>query len=550
MRKTESYPIVIFLLLFVNFGFAQLHTSIPPDQPKLVVGIVVEQMRQDYLNRYWDKFGNNGFKKLATTGTYHKNAHLNYSLTQTAPGFATIVTGTEPSGHGIISDYWYVPLTGRRENCIESTGYAGVGPHSENASFSPEKLYSTTFSDEAKLFNRGQSKVISVSLDPIGAIFSGGFAANAAYWFDTKTGAWVSNSYYINELPEWVKRFNYRPTLERFLERKWNTLLEIEKYTEAWPDTSKYERGIDGSFKTFPYDYQKIRQHVRDYKLITMIPEGNTYTTDFAIAALIEENLGQNEYTDFLFINYSVSENIGNLYGPQSVEIMDMFLRLDQDIAHLVSVLEETVGKNNFLLYLTSNCGVSEVPQYLIDNKLPGGYFRQHYIRVLLEGYLRAIYGEGNWILDFSNNQIYLNRTLIEDSQINLGDFQKNVANFIINSRGISNAITAHNMTNNYFLTGIPQKMQNSFNPKRSGDVMISLNPGWIEDITNVVAHNSGYSYDTHVPLIWYGWKVKRQTIYSKVNLTNIAPTISMVLNTPVPPISTGEPMQYIFLNK
>ncbi len=550
MFKTESHLIILFLLFFGNSGFAQLHTSIPPEQPKLVVGVVVEQMRQDYITRFWDKFGNNGFKKLATTGTYHKNAHLNYSLTQTAPGFATIVTGSEPTGHGIISDYWFVPLTGKKEYSIGNTGYKGVGPHGGNTAYSPEKMYSTSFSDEAKLFNKGKSKVISISLDPVGAILSGGFGANAAYWFDTKTGAWISNSYYINELPEWVKSFNYRPALERFLERKWNTLLDIKKYTEAWSDTSIYEHGIYGTYKTFPYDYQKIRQQIRDYKLITMIPEGNTYTTDFAIAALLEENLGQNEYTDFLFINYSVTENIDNLYGPQSVEVMDLFLRLDQDIAHLVSVLEETVGKNNFLLYLTSNCGVSEVPQYLIDNKMPGGYFRHHYIRVLLEGYLRAIYGEGNWILDFSNNQIYLNRTLIEDSQISLGEFQDNVANFIINSRGISNAITAHNMSNNYFLSGIPQKMQNSFNPKRSGDVMISLNPGWIEDITNVVAHNSGYSYDTHVPLIWYGWKVKRQTIYSKVNLTNIAPTISMVLNTPIPPISTGEPMQYIFLNK
>lgn len=387
-------------------------------------------------------------------------------------------------------------------------------------------------------------------MNPLSAVLSGSFAADAAYWFDTHTGAWVTNSYYLDKLPDWVRDFNVRPTVNEFLKRKWETKLPIEKYTEAWADTSIYEYGINGVFKTFPYDYQEIIKQVRNFELLTMVPEGNIYTTDFAVAALLNEELGKGDNTDFLFITYSVPAKIGSLYGPQSVELMDIYLRLDDNIAHLISVLENELGKNNFLLYLTSSSGVSEVPQYLRDNKFPGGYFRQHYVRVLLETYLRAIYGEGNWILDFRNNQIYLNRTLIEDSQIDLNEFQDRVASFVINSGGIAYAITANNLINNFFVEGIPRRMQNSFNPKRSGDVMISLNPGWIEDMTNVVAHNSGYSYDTHVPMIWYGWQVKRQKKFNNVNITNIASTISMILNTPRPPLSTGDPMPEIFLNR
>jgi hypothetical protein len=538
------------LIICICGSYAQMSTSIPPDQPKLVVGIVVEQMRPDYLERFWDKFSNNGFKRISNNGCTFKNAHFNYSLTQTTPGFVTIVSGTEPSAHGIVSDYWFVPLTGERESAIENKKYKAIGENDAIANYSPEKIFSTSFSDEAKLFYRGNSKVFSIGLSPAGSVLSGGYAADAAFWFDTQSGKWISSSYYIKDLPNWVKEFNNRKTHERFLERKWEMMLESNEYTAVLPDSNRYEFGIYGTFKTFPYDYQEINKYLRDYELIMSIPEGNTLTTDFAIATLLSENLGNNDNTDFLFVHYHVTENIGNLYGPQSVELMDTYLQLDKNIAHLVSVLEDNLGRNNFILYLTSNCGVSEVPQYLIDNKLPGGYFRQHYIKALLNSYLKAIYGEGDWILDFGNNQIFLNKTLIEDSQISVKDFQNTVADFIINSGGISNVLTGYNLQNNIFFSGIPKKMQNSFNPKRSGDIMISLNPGWIEDMTNVVAHNSGYSYDTHVPLIWYGWKVKRQTVYDEVNISNIAPTVSMILNTPKPPLCTGKPMPFVFQNK
>ncbi|MDL2261968.1 alkaline phosphatase family protein [Bacteroidales bacterium OttesenSCG-928-I21] len=549
MNKFFLLTIVLFLINYAlhSQNDALNSSNIPSDKPKLVVGIVVEQMRQDYMDRFWNNFGTNGFKKLAISGSYCKNVNYNYSLTQTAPGYATIVTGAEPSEHGIVSDYWLVPLTGAKETSIHDPIQKAVGNKNTEAPFSPKNMLSTTFADETKLFNRGKSKIISVSLNEYASILTGGFAADAAYWFDSKIGEWITNSYYMSELPDWVHAINKKKMPQEYLDRTWEKLLDTENYNNVVSDSNVYAFGIDGTYKNFPYKYSEIRKTVHDYELLRMIPEGNTLTTDMAIASLYNEELGKDEDTDFLFINYSVSENIGKLFGPQSIEVQDLFLRLDKDIAHLISVLEETVGKNNLLIYLTSNHGVAETPQYLIDNKIPAGTYKHYYILALLNSYLKAIYGEGDWILDYSNNQIYLNKTLIEDSRIPINEFQEKVISFIINSSGISHAISANQFQNIIFNQGMPQKMQNSFNLKRSGDIMISLKSGWIEDVAYSTNHNSGYKYDTNVPLIWYGWKVKKQKIYFPINVTDIAPTISIILNTPPPPSSTGKPLEEIF---
>ncbi len=538
------------VFVFITPLFSQVETMIPSDKPKLVVAIVVEQMRQDYIDRFWDNFDHKGFKKLAINGTYCQNANFNYSLTQTSPGYTTIVTGAEPSEHGIVSDYWFNPLTGEKEICIADSRSKSVGVKNGDGAYSPKNIMTTTYSDEAKLFNRGKSKILSISLSQYGAVLSSGFSADAAYWMDPETGNWISSSYYMDKLPEWVEDLNDKKMPDEYLTRQWSPMMEIDRYNEVLPDSSIYEFGIDGVYKVFPYVYEDIVKTVPDYDLLYMIPEGNTHTTDLAIASLYNENLGKDDETDFLFVNYTVSENIGKLYGPQSIEIQDLMLRLDQDLGHLIDVIEETVGKNNVLIYLTSNHGVSETPQYLLDNKMPAGNFKQHYILALLNSYLKAMYGEGNWVLDYSNNQIYLNKTLIEDSQIPLAEFQEKVISFIINSSGISNAISSHQFQNIVFMQGMPQKMQNSFNQKRSGDIMISLKSGWIEDIPYTTNHNSGYKYDTNVPLIFYGWKVKKQKLYYNINMTDIAPTISMILGTPAPPVSSGRTLEDVFYNR
>lgn len=531
---------------------AQIESSIPSDKPKLVIGIVVEQMRQDYIDRFWDNFGNKGFKRLAINGCYCVNANYNYALTQTAPGYATIVTGTEPCSHGIVSNYWYNKLTGEKIDCIHSDKNETAVGGSKNADgrVTPTNMLSTTFSDEAKLFNRGKSKVVSMSLSKYASVITGGYAADAAYWFDCGSGQWMTSSYYMKDLPKWVADVNNKKMPDTYLQRQWSPMLPMEKYNEVLADSSKYEFGIDGMYKTFPYDYPTITKTVKGYKLMTMIPEGNTLLTDFAVASIYGEELGSDEFTDFLFLNYSVSEEVGKLYGPQSIEVQDLFLRLDKDLEHLIDVVEEIVGKNNCLIYLTSNHGVSELPQYLQDQKMPAGTFKQFYMLALIKSYLKAIYGDGDWIVDFNNSQIYLNKTLIEDSQIPMSEIREKIIDFIMNSSGIANAISANQFQSIVFAEGMPVKMQNSYNQKRSGDIMIALKPGWIEDIPYCTDHNSGYSCNTHVPLMWYGWKVKKQKIFTQVNITDIAPTVSVALGTPPPPIVSGKVLEGVFQNK
>ena len=549
MKKIVIIPLILIALFCKSQDYLEQQANIPSDCPKLVVGICVEQMRQDYFDKFWNYFGNNGFKKLAIGGSYCKNANFNYSLTQTSPGLTTIVTGSEPAVHGIVSDIWYNALTGNKETSIGDKQQTTIGSKKAEGSYSPVNIFTTTFSDEAKIYNSSKSKVFSMSLNPKGAVLSGGFAADAAIWFDNKTGKWVTSSYYKHYLPKWVEEQNDKKMPDTYLQRVWVSEFSAEDIKKHDYDSNVYKIGLDGLYKNFPYNYVDIKKTVPDYELLTMIPEGNTHLTDLAVAAIYNENLGKDEITDFLFVNYSVPETIGLLFGPQSAEVLDLFLKLDKNIAHLIEVIEEVVGKNNVLIYLTSNHGVAEIPQYSIDHKLPSGIYKQHYIVALLRSYLKSVYGEGNWILDYNNNQLFLNKILIEDSGISIRDFQEKIIAFIINSNGITNAINAYQFQNIIFNSGMPQKMQNSFNQKRSGDIMISLKPGWIEDIAFATNHNSGYNYDTHVPLIFYGWKIKKQIVYSEINMTSLAPTISSFLNTPPPPMTSGRVLEYL-INK
>lgn len=549
MFRKKIIVTLILCSLFANNALAQMEASIPSDKPKLVIGIVVEQMRQDYIDRLWGNLSEKGIKKLAVSGCYCLNANYNYSLTQSAPGYATIVTGAEPSAHGIVSNFWYNKLNGQKVDCITSDNkYKPVGGSKDaDVNISPANMLSTTFSDEAKFFSRSKSKVISMSLSKHASILSGGFTADAAYWFDYNEGVWMSSTYYLNTLPQWVKDVNNKKMPDEYLSRNWSPLLPLSKYNDVLEDSSKFEFGIDGMYKTFPYNYADITKTVHNYKLLSMIPEGNTLLNDLAIAAIYGEELGKDEFTDFLFINYCATEEIGKLFGPQSIEVQDMFLRLDKDLEHLISAIESIVGKNNCLIYLTSNHGVAEIPEYLLEQKMPAGYFKQYYMLALVKSYLKALYGDGDWILDFNNSQIFLNKSLIEDSQISINEMSDKIIDFILNSAGIANAISAYQFEHIIFTSGMPEKMQNSYNQKRSGDIMISLKPGWIEDIPYCTDHNSGYSCNTHVPLIWYGWKVKKQKIFTPINITDIAPTISTVLGTPPPPIHSGKPLESVF---
>ncbi len=505
----------------------------------------ISQFRYDYIPRYWDKLSDNGFKKLINRGSYCENTSYNYLFSDVGIGSATIATGTNPSQHGIIARSWYNNLQDKIIDYIYDDKVNTVGGGFDDGRYSPANLMTTTYCDEIKLASNFKSKVIGISLDPAPAMFSTGHTADCAYWYNFKSGAFISSSFYIDSLPQWVNEFNSKEFSEIYLKNEWNTLLPLSEYNASLLDNNEYESGMFGQV-VFPYVLKDLSKKFRGkekYDILRYTPYGNNLIKDFAISAIVNENLGQNENTDVLSITFTVSEYLGNLYGPLSVEMEDLVLRLDKEIEHLLDFIEKTLGKENVLIILTAEHGIRHLPEYLQKNKIPSGYFNAPSNISLLKSYMNNIYGKGDWIKQYHGQQIFLNRTLVEDAKLNLGEMQANVANLMLQFSGVSNTMTATTLQSTNFTQGIYAIMQNSYNQKRSGDVMLNFTTGWAEMAVTNENIAVPYGHDRRVPLIWYGWKIGRNSIKRPVDLTDIAPTICTLLEISYPNSTSGEPI-------
>lgn len=542
------------MLFILQPVFAQ-NAYIPPERPALVIGIVVEQFRYDYIDKYWDMFSEGGIKKLINEGTFYRNASYDFFLTQSAPAHATLSTGTVPRHHGIVADNWYEPLRDEIIYCTADNRVNPVGGSFERGLHSPVNMLPSTFGDELKLATGGRAKVFGVGSREHTAILASGHSADAAYWYDNVSGTWMTSTHYLDSLPGWLNDFNSMELADTYLDSEWTMLLNRDSYKNiCLPDTNKYEMGIDGR-SVFPYDLDKMSSSAvlgifnrkRDYSLLEKVPASDTYTADMAIRLIEEEALGKDAITDFISITFSATDRIGHNFGPSSVEMADAILRLDRDIEHFLSYVNDNLGKKNVLIYLTSAHGVAEIPDVLSDNKIPSGYFRHNQALALLKSYLNVIYGQGNWVRGYYEKQIYLNRTLIEDSGLELSDIQRTVSRFLNQFTGVSNAVTATVISDNEFTRGHYAKMRNSFDPLRSGDIILNLRPAWVENDLRVTNHNSVYEYDSHVPLVWYGWKVNRSGITRQVNMNDLAATLSALCRVPLPNACIGEPLDELF---
>ncbi len=522
---------------------AQQSHRIPSENPKLIIGIVIEQMRNDYIYRFWDKFGEGGFKRLINEGTYCRNASYDYFFTQTSVGYATIYTGAMPANHGIVADEWYDRVYNKVGQAVSDETVKTVGGTFEAGQYSPRNMMGTTIGDEVKLSNLRQSRIFGVSLDPVSAILPAGHMADGVFWFDAENGSWVTSSFYTESLPNWVTQENDKKLADLYLTKTWDTSFPVEQYTRCLTDENSYETGIDGRI-VFPYsllELSKNKSISHRYQLLRQTPFGNSLTKDMAIATMVNENLGKDEFTDMLTISFVATEYIGNAFGPMSIELEDAFLKLDKELEHFLNFVDDFVGKQNTLIFLTSNHGAAQTPGYLADSRVPVGSFNYNSALSLLRSYLNALYGSGEWIKGYYGQQLYLNTELIENSKLKLEDFQNVVAQFLIQFTGVSNTLTANAVQNHQFTEGFRSKIQNGYFPRRSGDVFVNLHPGWVEKSPKATSHNSAYTYDTHVPLIWYGWKVKRDVIFSPVDIIDIAPTIASFMNITAPNASTGK---------
>lgn len=542
----------IFSLLFIFIGAlisaqtAKPQAKVLPSKPKLVIGIIIDQMRYDYIYRFWNKFGNDGFKRLVNEGFFCRNTNYNYVPTYTAPGHASIYTGTTPAVHGIISNSWYVKNTGKGLYCVSDNTVISVGSDSKEGKCSPINLLTTTITDELRISSNMKSKVIGIALKDRSAILPAGHTANAAYWYDGSVGSFISSTYYMKELPQWVKEFNKRELPKKYLSQTWNTILPIERYTESLADDNKYESKNKGETKAvFPHNLPELMKDNGGLDMIRETPFGNTLTKDLAIETIKSENLGKSDATDFLTISFSSPDYIGHAYGPNSVEQEDDYIRLDNELAELLKFIDTQIGKNNTLIFLTADHAAPEVPAYLTDLKIPSGYVKANQISDTLKKYLSKKYGD-TLVLSFSNQQVFLNHNVIEEKKLNLQQVQENVAAFLQTIASISEVITATAISNSSFTEGSRYLMQKGFNAKRSGDILINYSPGFIDYEPTGTTHGSPYSYDTHVPLIFYGWDISHGSSSEQVYITDIAPTLAMMLNIQFPNGCTGKPISFL----
>jgi len=551
----KFFSVIILVLMFSSCGSqneaiasVQNKTKIKLNQkPKLIVGIVVDQMRFDYLTRFESKYGNGGFKRMINEGFNCKNNHFNYVPTYTGPGHASVYTGTTPKYHGIISNNWYDKDVKASVYCAGDDNVEPIGTKDKAGKMSPHRMLTTTFSDENRLFTQMKGKSIGISLKDRGAILPAGHTANGAYWFHGRDeGSWVTSSFYMNTLPNWVSEFNTSEAAESYL-KVWNTFYDISTYSESGTDDNTFEGGFKGKDKaTFPYDLKALSKDNRGFDILKATPYGNSLTTDFAIAAIKGEQLGADDITDVLAVSFSATDYVGHNFGVNSKEVEDTYIRLDKDLERLFTYLDETVGVGEYTVFLTADHGAVNVPAYLQSVKIPAGYLDYNDRKKRFESFLEANYGTKDIVEDVSNNQIFFNKDKLKELSLNIHDVEQALVDEQISYPNIAKVYTATTMSSTNYTTGVEALLQNGFNQKRSGDVIV------VDDIAHIAysrtgsTHGSGLNYDTHVPLLFFGAGIKQGETFEKTVIPDIAPTISALLGISFPNGSTGSVLGFV----
>ena len=507
MQKT-----FLVALGFFFFSSAIAQTSVIPGEnlqrPKLVVGIVIDQMRWDYLYRYYDRYAaNGGFKRLLNQGFSCENTLIPYAPTVTAPGHTCIYTGSVPAIHGITGNLWWDNAMQREVYCTEDKTVQTVGSTTAAGLQSPRNLLVTTICDELKLATNFQSKVIGVAIKDRGGILPAGHTANAAYWYDAGNGNWISSTYYMTDLPQWAKDFNAKKLVDKYYDKGWSTLYPANTYTQSTADSKPYE--TTGFGNGFPYDLKKFIG--KTYSVISSTPYGNTLTLEMAKAALEGEKLGADAVTDFLAISFSSPDYIGHGFGPNSMEQEDDFLRLDQDLGELLSYLDAKVGQGQYTVFLSSDHGVAHVPGFMKENKLPAGSLNTGIVIEQMNQQLKEKYGQADIINLISNYQLSLNNKLIADSKLNRDEIVNWAVNFLAAQPSVARAFEISKMMETPLPAKIKEMLVNGYYPPRGGDIQIILQPGWLENFGSTgTTHGLWNPYDAHIPLLWYGWGINK----------------------------------------
>jgi predicted AlkP superfamily pyrophosphatase or phosphodiesterase len=494
-------------------------------------------MRWDYLYRYNRYAENGGFKRLM--GGYNcENTLITYAPTVTACGHSSIYTGSVPAINGITGNIWMDRQTNRVVYCSEDKTVKTVGSTTEAGLMSPANLLTTTICDELRLATNFRSKVIGISLKDRGSILTTGHSANAAYWYDIKTGDWITSSYYMNQLPKWVSDFNAKKLVDKYYDQGWNTLYPIKTYEQSTEDAKPYEAKAFGA-NTFPYN---LKQYIgKDYGRLPVMPQGNTFTAEFAKAAVTNESLGTDNITDFLAVSFSSTDYIGHSFGPNSIEEEDNFLRLDKDLGDLLDFLDIKVGKNQYLVFLSADHGVLQTPEFLREHKIPSNRFDLNTIDNL-NNVLKTQFGKDSLIMGMYNYQLFLDKPVITAAKLNIDDIKKSIISNLSSLPGIARIFDIEKLIQTPLNAKIKDMLVNGYYPKRCGDIQLILQSQWIEGYSATgTTHGLWNPYDAHIPLLWYGWGIKPGKTSREVSITDIAPTLAALLKIQAPSGSVGK---------
>jgi predicted AlkP superfamily pyrophosphatase or phosphodiesterase len=533
--------LIIASLLTLNlaiFGQNKKVVNITANKPKLVIGLVIDQMRWDYLYKYAANYGNSGFKKLVAQGFSMENTYLNYIPSVTACGHAGIYTGSVPAIHGIASNDWYDRSSGKMMYCTQDNTVNSVGTESKAGKMSPKNMLTTSICDELKLATNFRSKTIGIALKDRGAILPAGHTANAAYWMDDSLGHFITSTHYMQNLPSWVSAFNNNNNSKKYLEKNWTKLLADAAYTQSTADETKYE----GKFKTdsnvsFPHKTNLFKK-IADIK---RTPYGNSITLDFAKEAIINEQLGKDNYTDLLAISLSSTDYIGHQFGIDAIELEDCYYRLDRDIEAFLAFLDKEVGAGNYTIFLTADHGAAHNPIYLQDKKIPAGYVFNTNEKKRINEKAFEKFGVQT-IVDMGDNQIWINDSITKKDEAI--DF---VMNEIKNNTAIQFIIKNKDLSTTAVPAVIKEMAINGYNNKRSGDILLLLNPSYIESYNNATTgttHGTWNAYDSHIPMLWYGAGIKKGKSNTKVYMHDIASTLAALLQIQEPNGNIGTPMK------
>lgn len=534
----------ITFLTVLSTGFtAQKNKSAQIERPKLVVGLVVDQMRWDYLYRYYEKYQNDGFKRLLKEGYSINNVHINYIPTYTAIGHTTIYTGSVPAIHGIAGNDWFDKTTGKNVYCTTDESVKPVGTTDvKSGSHSPKNLWSTTVTDELLLATNFQAKVVGISLKDRASILPAGHHPTGTYWFDDTTGNFVTSSYYMNQLPKWMNDFNAQKMPDQLVKNGWNTLLPIAEYTESSPDNSPWE-GLLGSAKTptFPYsnlaaDYQLKKDNIRS------TPFGNTLTLKAAEAAIKGEQLGADAITDFLAVNLASTDYAGHKFGPNSIEVQDIYLRLDRDLAEFFKYLDDKVGKGEYTVFLSADHGGAHSKGFMEEHKMPTGFYGEDNkeFNVMLKDKFKV----DQLISKITNNQVYLDDKLMSENNLDAEQVKQYLIDILNKDQSVLFAVDMKKAGSSSIPEPIKTRIANGYNWQRSGDIQVIYNDNWLPTYAKLgTTHGAWNSYDSHIPLIFMGWGIKNGESNKDYNMTDIAPTISALLHIQFPSGNIGNPI-------